>query len=143
MKILNFEEFQLNEAAKYTKNRNHSLFAMQSFSLRDQIHVWHWQTEIGDLHKALGDFYEDLIETLDSIMEIAMGKYGRVSLKAIGSPAPLKDLSDVNLDEYLSKHVDLYNEYKIDTFKDDADIQNKLDELVADINKLRYLATLK
>lgn len=140
MKILGFDEF-LNEA-KYTDNRSHSLFAMQTFSLRDQIHVWHWQTEIGDAHKALGDFYGSIIDDLDEIMEIAMGKYGRVSLKGIGTPPPLKDINEMNIDEYLESYVNLYNQYKIDTFKNDADIQNKLDEVVASINKLRYLLTM-
>jgi hypothetical protein len=142
MKILNYDEFQAINEAKYTDDRSHSLFAMKTFSLRDQVHVWHWQTEVGDMHKALGDFYDSILGDLDEIMEICMGKYGRVSLKGIGTPAPLKDISDVNLDEYFASHVDLYNDFKTSTFKNDADIQNKLDEVVASINKLRYLLTM-
>jgi hypothetical protein len=142
MKLPNYEEF-LNEAAKFSGNRSHSMFAMQSLSLRDQIHVWHWQTDIGDAHSALGDFYGSIIDSVDEIMEITMGKYGRVSVKGIGTPPPLIDLSDANVEEYLTKYVDLYNEYKRDTFVNDADIQNKLDEVVADINKLKYLLTMK
>lgn len=140
MKLPNYEEF-LNEA-KFSGSRDHSLFAMQSFSLRDQIHVWHWQTDIGDMHKALGDFYDSVVDFLDEIMEIAMGKYGRVSVKGIGTPSPLQDLSDVNVDEYLANYANLYNQYKTTLFANDADIQNKIDELVADINKLRYLLTM-
>jgi hypothetical protein len=141
MKILNYDEF-LNEAAKYTTDRNHSMFAMQSFSLRDQIHVWHWQTEVGDLHKALGAFYESVVGDIDNIMEMSMGKYGRVSIKGVGTPPPLVDLSDVNLEEYLASYVELYDNYRKTVFKNDSDIQNKLDELIGDINKLRYLITM-
>ena len=140
--IPNFDEF-LNEEAKYSSERSHSTFALQSFALRNQIHVWHWQCEQGDLHTALGDFYGGIIDSIDGIMEISMGKYGRIAVKGAGQLDALIDFADADLDKYLAKYVDIYNGHKENTFKKDADIQNKLDEVVADINKLRYLITLK
>jgi len=139
--IPTFEGF-VNEA-KYSENNEHTLFAIDMLSLRNQIHIFHWQTEIGDLHRALGDFYGDLLDKLDDIVEIAMGKYGRISVKSKNTTSPLMDLVDINLDDYLVKHADLLNSYKSGLFSSDADIQNKIYELVADINKLRYLATMQ
>ncbi len=139
--IPKFEDF-LNEQAKYTNDRSHSMFAMHSLALRDQIHIWHWQTEIGDMHKALGEFYDSLLGQVDNIMEVIMGKYGRISVKAVGTPRPLVDLSDVNVEEFLNSYVTIYTEFRNGTFADSPEIQNLLDEVVEGINKLKYLLTL-
>jgi hypothetical protein len=140
-KIGTYTDF-LNEAEKFSTDKNLSLLGMHGFSLRDQIHVFHWQCEIGDLHTALGDFYEDFLEQLDGLMEVVMGKYGRVSMKTVGTPSPLKDLADVNLEEYLNKYIGIFEGYKSSTFKNDDDIKNIIDEIIASINKLKYLITM-
>jgi hypothetical protein len=141
VKIPNFNQF-INESAKYSSDRNHSMFAMHSLSLRDQIHVWHWQTEIGDKHKALGEFYDFLVDKMDEIMEISMGIYGRISVKSVGTPKPLLDIQGINIDEVLKGYADLYEQFRIDTYSKNSDIQNKIDELIGEINKLRYLMTM-
>jgi hypothetical protein len=140
-KIGTYTEF-ITEAAKFTTNKNLALLGMHGFSLRDQIHVFHWQTDIGDLHTALGDFYSDIIDQMDGLMEVVMGKYGRVSVKSIGTPAPLKDLADVNLEEYLNTYIGIFDGYKKTEFANDDDIKNIIDEIVASINKLKYLITM-
>jgi len=127
MRILNYDEFQAINEAKYTENRSHSLFAMKCLSLRDQVHVWHWQTEIEAKHEALGEFYDELLEMTDDIVEMMMGKYGRISVKSIGTPAPLKDLEGSDINEFVKEHANLFNEFKINLFSYDADIQNKID----------------
>jgi hypothetical protein len=141
MKLQNFDEF-LNEQAKYTTNRSHSMFAMHSFSLRDQIHVWHWQTEVGDMHKALGDFYGSFLDQVDNIMEVVMGKYGRVSVKAVGAPSPLIDLADANVEEFLNKYVSIFSSFRNETFADSPELQNLLDGVIEAIEKLKYLLTM-
>lgn len=144
MKLKSFNEFyeDLNEAAKYTTDRSISLLAMNGLSIRDQIHVFHWQTEIGDQHSALGDFYDSFLEQLDGLMEVVMGKYGRFSVKSVGTPAPLVDLKDVNVEELVSKYVSVFESYKAETFKNDPEIVNILDEIIASIQKLKYLLTM-
>jgi hypothetical protein len=67
MKIQNYEDF-LNEAANYNSNKTHSDMAMYGLWLRNQIHLFHWQTEIGDQHKALGEFYENFLLKLDGVV---------------------------------------------------------------------------
>jgi hypothetical protein len=143
-KLKSFEQFysDLNEAAKYTGDKNIALLAMYGLSLRDQIHVFHWQTEVGDMHSALGDFYGDFIDQLDGLMEVVMGKYGRFSVKGIGTPAPLVDLKDVNVEEFVNKFISIFEGYKKDTFKNDPEILNIIDEVVASIHKLKYLLTM-
>jgi hypothetical protein len=118
------------------------MFAMHSFSLRDQIHVWHWQTEVGDMHKALGDFYGSFLDQVDNIMEVVMGKYGRVSVKAVGTPSPLIDLSDANVEEFLNNYISIFSSFRNETFADSPELQNLLDGVVESIEKLKYLLTM-
>lgn len=141
--IPSFKQFlAVNEAAKYTNNKNHSLIAMHGLSLRDQVHLFHWQTEIGDQHKALGEFYEDFIEKLDDLMEAIMGKYGRISVASIGTPKPLVDLKSVNVEDFIGEQTNIFNEFKESTFSKDPEILNIIDEILASIEKLKYLLTM-
>jgi len=140
--IKTFKDF-LNEAAKYTTDKNHSLIAVHGLSLRDQIHIWHWQTEVGDQHKALGEFYENLLEKVDELVEVIMGKYGRISVKSVGSPKPLIDLQDLkNIDTFVDGYIKLFDNFRNTTFKNDTEIQNIIDEIVAETLKLKYLLTM-
>jgi hypothetical protein len=138
--IPNFQEF-INEAAKYTDDKSIAVLAMNGLSLRDQIHVFHWQTEVGDKHKALGDYYDDFLEQLDGLMEVVMGKYGRFSVKSVGTPAPLVDLKDVNAEEFVDSKVSIFVEAK-KIFAKDPEILNIIDEVIAEIQKLKYLLTM-
>lgn len=141
MKLLNFDEF-INEAAKYTSDRNHSMLAVHGLSLLDQIKIFHWQTEVGDAHKALGEFYDDFAGQLDELVEVIMGKYGRITVKSTGSPAPLVDIDSVNPTALVEKYVRIYESYRNTTFSNDPEIQNIIDEVIARIHKLKYLLTL-
>ena len=138
--IQSFQDF-INEEAKYTDDRAIAVLAMNGLSLRDQIHVFHWQTEVGDQHKALGDYYEDFLEQLDGLMEVVMGKYGRFSVKSVGTPAPLVDLKDVDVEKFVSSKVSIFVEAK-KIFSKDPEILNILDEIIAEIEKLKYLLTM-
>ena len=142
--IPNYQEYlALEEAAKYSIDKNHSLIAVHGLSLRDQIHVWHWQTEVGDQHKALGEFYENLLIKLDGLVEAIMGKYGRISIKSVGSPKPLVDLQDLkNIDAFVDEYIKLFDNFRNTTFKNDTEIQNIIDEIVAESLKLKYLLTM-
>jgi hypothetical protein len=143
-KLNTFNEFyeMMSEAAKYTADKNISLLAMHGLALRDQIHVFHWQTEIGDKHTALGEFYDNFLDALDGLMEVVMGKYGRFSVKGVGTPTPLVDLKDVEVEKFVQKYISIFDEYKSTTFKDDPEILNIIDEILASIEKLKYLLTM-
>lgn len=140
MKIQNYREF-LNEAAKYNSDRTHSDVAMYGLWLRNQIHLFHWQTEVGDAHKALGDFYDEFLGQLDGLIEVCMGKHGRVS----ATPAvtqPLQNLKDVNVEEFVNLAVSNFVAFRADVYGDSPEIQNIIDEIVANMHKLKYLLTM-
>lgn len=46
------------------------------FKTRNQAHLAHWKTKSYAEHKALGSFYDDLIDTLDKFVEACQGSKG-------------------------------------------------------------------
>lgn len=70
----------------------------QVFALRDATHLEHWTTKSGYHHTVLGDLYESLVDSLDSIVEAYRGNFttfGRVPLKPNSAPVcdQLKELA--------------------------------------------------
>jgi len=48
------------------------------FWTRNLAHVVHWSTKSYAQHIALGSFYDDIIDNLDSIVEAYQGRYKKV-----------------------------------------------------------------
>lgn len=46
------------------------------FKTRNQAHLMHWKTKSYAEHQALGSFYDDLIDTLDKLVEACQGSKG-------------------------------------------------------------------
>lgn len=43
------------------------------FKTRNQAHLSHWKTKSFSEHKALGSFYDDVIDKLDDLVEACQG----------------------------------------------------------------------
>jgi len=65
------------------------------FSTRNTAHLAHWSTGSYAQHKALGDFYDDVIEAVDTLVEAyqAYKKVGAVDVAGSSYPI-LKQLED-------------------------------------------------
>lgn len=48
------------------------------FALRNATHLAHWASRSFSEHKALGKFYDGLIDKIDSIVEAYQGYYGLI-----------------------------------------------------------------
>ena len=48
------------------------------FEARNASHIQHWKTNSFSQHKALGHYYEDVVETLDSFVEAYQGAFGLI-----------------------------------------------------------------
>jgi hypothetical protein len=112
--------------------------------IQNQLRILHWQTISYASHKALGSAYEDLDELIDNLVEVHQGKYGRIIFETPIS-FDLVNQSEIDLDAVL---IEL-NDYLTGSFNEmhdpvaDTDCLNIRDEILAVINKLRYLLTLK
>lgn len=62
------------------------------FCTRDCAHLKHWSTGSYAEHQALGDFYEEVIDIVDNLVECYQGNFGRIGKVKLDSQAgePLK-----------------------------------------------------
>tara|TARA_R110000868_G_scaffold63178_6_gene190427 strand:- start:6784 stop:7164 length:381 start_codon:yes stop_codon:yes gene_type:complete len=94
------------------------------FQIRDQIHLSHLATKSFAQHVALGEFYSNILELTDSLIESYQGKYGIINITIQSSTKvdPIVALKE------LAKLTDggkAYIEFK------ETWIQNQLDEISA------------
>jgi DNA-binding ferritin-like protein len=100
---------------------------------RQQAHVFHWQTPSYAAHKALNEYYDEIVELFDGLVESFQGRYGIA--KGYTSPATFKeDDQVVNYFEALSKYVETIRT----KIPQDSYIQNQVDEVVHLIESTKY-----
>lgn len=70
----------------------------KTFATRNATHLGHWRTKSYAEHVALGDFYEELIEIVDTLVESYQGNFGLIKevpdIKQIHNECCIKCLSD-------------------------------------------------
>jgi len=109
--------------------------------IQEQFRIFHWQTKSFARHDAFGSAYDSFSGLIDTFVEIHMGKYGRIMT---GGMINLSNLSPMNLSNFLidTETFLLGLTDKLDS-KKDTDLLNIRDEMLAAVNKIKYLLTLK
>ena len=108
-----------------------------------QFKFMHWQTTGDAKHRAYGDIYDTLGDLIDSFTEAMMGKYGRPEFES-EFLLMFQDLKPLNLQNFMDGITDfLVSITEMLDPKYDTDLLNLRDEMLASINKLKYLLTLK
>jgi hypothetical protein len=111
-------------------------------TLQNQLKIHHWQTKSYAEHKALGRAYDEFSGLIDEFVEVFMGKYGRVESKN-GFNIELANYKDISATDFADKYIDyLVNELPKSLEESDTDLFNIRDEMLAQLNKLKYLLTL-
>jgi hypothetical protein len=92
------------------------------FHARNAAHIQHWKTNSYAQHKALGHYYEDVVEQLDGFIEAYQGTFG-----IIGDVAEQeKDVAKIIHDDII-----WLNENRAQLAKGVPALENILDELTA------------
>ena len=113
------------------------------FHLRDQIHLYHWQTRSYSRHKATDDVIAALLKSIDKFVEVYMGKYGRPKMTAKTNTFKLGNLSETGIVKFIKAAIDYLNlELVTGLKKNDTDLVNVRDEMLGELNQLMYLFTL-
>ena len=117
---------------------------IQFIGLQEQLRVLHWQTKSYARHKAYGKKYDAIGDLVDSFIEIYMGKNGIVSFDGEGGTINLKNTNSLNLNDFFKNNLNflISLENNLDG-KKDSDLLNIKDEIMAELNQLRYLLSLK
>lgn len=108
------------------------------FLARDVTHSVHLNTRSYAKHKALGGFYEKIIDLADDLAEAYQGRYGLIGPITLHSAKKTNNVVDF-LEDSLNEVREARKEYK-----DDTALQNIIDEIeglyLSTLYKLKFLA---
>lgn len=101
------------------------------FEARNVAHLEHWNTGNYAAHRALGDFYDEVIDLLDLLVEAHSGAFGKVGKVELGARQTKPCVA------LLGEHVVWISKHREHIAQDVAALENIVDEIVA-----LYLRTL-
>lgn len=107
----------------------------------NQLKVYHWQTTSYAEHKAFGKAYDELNDLIDSFVEIYMGKHGQPMTKVVYK-FELESYSE-DYRGFVNDCVQYFTNLGMELTESDTDLNNIKDEMLAEINKLKYLLSLQ
>jgi hypothetical protein len=113
------------------------------FSMREQIKLYHWQTKLYSRHKATDDVIDALDEHIDKYVEVYIGKYGRPKMTYRNNTVKITNLSEGTILKFITNCVNYLQTTLVKGLnKNDTDLFNIRDEMLAELNQLLYLFTL-
>jgi hypothetical protein len=143
-----------NKLSKTMKNKHtsknkysHPHIVSMFLQMLNTVKLYHWKTTSFAQHKATDELYSQLNESIDSFVEIMLGKSGsRVNLTGTKT-IPLLDYTDLS---DFKKEVEQYKHYLIGMSNNEilkngsnTDLLNTRDEILGHLNQFTYLLTFK
>ena len=114
------------------------------FSMREQIKLYHWQTHSFAQHKATDDVLSALDESIDKYVEVYMGKYGRPKVTGGSNVVRVQNMTEKTAVKFIKTCITYLEGPLVKRLKPvDTDLVNIRDEMLAELNKILYLFTLK
>lgn len=138
---------QQGNKSRFKENQFNSAdvtFTVIFLEILSQIRIYHWQSFGYAEHTALGNYYDTMSDLIDSFVESYQGQYGRVFVDV--SKIELEDMKEYSIINYVNDTSRWLREFKrklndSDAYNTNA-LQNMLDEMVGETDKLKYLLTL-
>lgn len=94
-------------------------------------------------HKAADKLLSKIIELGDDFIETYIGRYGRPTMVKRDTTIVLHVLDDKSVLKYLDSCVrQIMSDFSKDIAKEDVDLLNLRDEIIAALNQTKYLFTL-
>ena len=108
--------------------------------IQGQLKVLHWQTQSYAEHNAFERTYETLEDLLDKLIETYSGKYQRPKFGGV-KQITFADYENLKVDKFL----EAFEDFMSNSFmaQQDSELSNIKDEILASIQTLKYLLTLK
>ncbi len=108
------------------------------FATRNAVHLAHWKTKSYAEHMALGDFYDELIDRIDDVVEKYQGAFDLIG------DVKLKDASVSNIARHLSDEAEWIESNMTELSGGSAAVENLLQDLAGvyfkTVYKLRNLS---
>jgi oligoribonuclease (3'-5' exoribonuclease) len=106
---------------------------------RDVAHLAHWKTKSYAEHKALNEFYDEVLELIDGFVEQYQGAYGnRMAIKRSedDGKGTVREVLEYQADWIEMKRYSICG-------KDDTALQNTIDEILRQYQSTLYMLTLE
>ena len=128
-----------NEANEGTPQDNFADFVSYLKSAFTQSVVWHHQTNVYSMHKALNSFYDGILDLTDGLVESVSGIYGRPLDYVVVEPVNYQ-----NPEQVVAYFQACYAEIQEDrtTIYQETWIQNQVDEIATLFAETLYLLSL-
>jgi len=110
---------------------NCALFLATLLHSATNTHFFHWSTGSYAQHKALGNYYDKIVELVDTLAESYMGKYGKLTTFPSVYHQPKDPI----------KYMESLQNFVADARQDlpqDSELQNIIDEIADLINSTTY-----
>jgi hypothetical protein len=108
----------------------------QSF---EQSVVWHHQTTSFSEHKALNNYYDNIVPLLDGLVESVQGVYPRIGSYTLSNPV---DWSEGYSTTYFKGLYDYVQKHRTMVYQETW-VQNQIDEIAQLIAETLYQISLK
>lgn len=130
----------LLEQSKKSSNSEFEKMVSEILNSRNQSHIFHLQTKSFAEHKALNDYYDEIVGLFDGLVESYQGKYGIISnFTCDGVENYKSNDSTIKYFEKLVKNIE-----KMRKSVNDSYLENQIDTVVeliySTIYKLRFLS---
>lgn len=110
--------------------------------IQQQLRIFHWQTRSYSEHKAFGKSYENLDDSIDSFVEKLMGKYGRPEFE-VDSCINLSNYETESCMADINGYINfMVQEVPASLDPEDTNLLNIRDDMLGELNRLKYLFTL-
>lgn len=110
---------------------------------RTQLKVYHWQTKSFARHKAIDQVMEGYDETMDRLVETWQGAVTRRIRVPRGAPYAIENLTCRGLVSALRNFAHFLRTVMQQAAEDLPDVLNLRDEMLAFVNQLLYLLSLR
>jgi DNA-binding ferritin-like protein len=117
-------------------NENMALFLATLLHSGTNTHFFHWATKSYAKHKALGKFYENIIELTDQLAEAYFGCYGQITEFPSNYHQPKEPLA------YLQSLQSFVKDARAD-LPTDTEICQLIDNIAQEIDTTIYLLKFK
>lgn len=103
------------------------------FCARNASHLEHWSTDSFSIHMALGEFYDEVVDKIDEIVEVYQGSYGVQKLNL-----DYEDYCKGKAVKWIPEHVSWIYANRDGICKKNAMLVNIVEELLAIYARTHY-----
>jgi hypothetical protein len=127
---------------------SHQNMVTMFLQMLNTVKLYHWKTSSYAQHKATDKLYSNINESIDTFVEIMLGKNGGSRVNLTGTKQiPLLDYTDVTdfkkeIERYKMFLVGMDNDSTL-TLNVNTDLMNVRDEILGQLNQFTYLLTFK